>query len=222
MKLGVLSFVAALLAAPLAAQAADSPDRFAVTLRASVLDSFTYEVSRREEECVIRRSGSGGRELRFRSLRPARIQVTGGADGAVYRPSRVAARVTGTATGGSFTETRACRAAPIERTVGDCKPRGLTPRRIRAGFRRPGPDALVFRPASSGDVPLCGLDQSYPGGWLHLAPGRVDEDALLNGRSLRVVAGAAATRERMIASTRTVKITQRTTIRWTLTFRRLR
>jgi hypothetical protein len=220
MKLGFVSFFAALVAAPLAAQAAEPPARFAVTLRATVTDVFTYDVTRSEDECHIHRSGSGGRQLQLRSLRPARIQVSGGPEGAVYRPSRVAVRVTSRSGTGSFDETRICRGAPLGRLAGDCKA-PLKARGVRLGFFRAGPGALLFRRWSVGDVSLCGLDQSHPGGWLNLAPGRVDEDALLSGRSLRVVASGSATKEDVVTSTPTLKVTQKTTVRWTLTFRRL-
>jgi hypothetical protein len=220
MKLGFVSFFAALVAAPLAAQAAEPPARFAVTLRATVTDGFAYDVTRSEDECQVHRSGSGSRRLQLRSLRPTRLRISGGPDGAVYRPTRVAARIMGRSGTGSFDETRICRGAPLGRLTGDCKA-PLKARAVRPGFSRTGPGALLFRKWSVGDVSLCGLDQTYPGGWLHLAPGRVDEEALLSGRSLRVVASGSATKEDVVTSTPTLKITQKTTVRWTLTFRRL-
>lgn len=58
------------------------------------------------------------------------------------------------------------------------------------------------------------------GGGFDLALGRVDEEALLSGRSLRVVAAGSATKEDVVVSTPTITVTQRTTVRWTLTFRR--
>jgi hypothetical protein len=223
MKLGVLSFVAALLAAPLAAQAADSPARFAVTLRATVVDRFTYEFSRREGECLIQRSGSGGRELRLRSVRAARIQVIRGAGGLVYRPNRVTVQLTGRSTGGSFTEVRVCRAQPIERKHGDCGPNELSARVVRARFRRPSPNRIAFQSSPRPPASVCGLSRQFPllGAWLDLARGSIDEDALLNGRSLRVVARGVATREEAVPEYDALNVTRRSTVRWTLTFRRL-
>ena len=221
MKLGVAGFLAVLVAAPLAAQAAKSPARFSVTLRATIVDKFTYDSSRSEEECLIQRTGSGSREIRLRSVRATTIDVSGGAQGLVYRPSRLAVRLSGMDKGGTFFELRRCRAAPLERTMRDCDPRRLTPRRVHAAFTRPSAGRLAFRrSAARGGLRLCGLEQAYPGGWLHLAAGSVDEEALRNGRSLQVVAGGSATRELVVPDRQSVEITQRTTVRWTLTFRR--
>jgi hypothetical protein len=115
MRLAALGFLAALLAAPLAAQAAKPPGRFAVTL---------------------------------------------------------------------------------QKLAGKCNSVPGSVRRVAAGFR-PGRDAIVFRALapSRADVLACGLDrqQAALGGWLHLVAGRIDQDALLAGRSRRVVARAAGT-----------------------------
>jgi hypothetical protein len=62
------------------------------------LVSVTYSLVRVSEDCSIRRTGFGGRELRLRSPRATGIRVTRGAAGLVYRPSRLLARVTGRAT----------------------------------------------------------------------------------------------------------------------------
>jgi hypothetical protein len=221
MKLGVLSFVVVLLAAPLAAQAAESPARFAITLRAMVVDRIAYEATSAEDECRIHRNGFGVRALRLRSRRPTRIGVTGGPDGAVYRPRRVTARLTRGSGGGSFRETRLCRGAPLEAVTGACKSKRFPARRLRLAFRRTGADSLAFPGLSLGGIPACGLDQTFPGSWLDEAEGRVDEEALLDGRSLRVVARGATTKEDVLASTPTMKISRRTTVRWALTFRRL-
>ncbi|HET6641849.1 MAG TPA: hypothetical protein VFG93_01110 [Gaiellaceae bacterium] len=221
MKLALVSFFVALVAAPLAAQAAQSPARFALTLNATVVDHFTYSLVRVSEDCSIRRTGFGGRELRLRSPRATEIQVTRGPTGLVYRPGRVLARVTGVAPIGSFGEVKRCRAEPILKGSGDCKARTLEPRRLRVGFHS-GRGMLAFqKPAVPGDVQLCGLDQTYQGGWLQLAPGRVDANALLNGTALRVVAYGSAKREATVVSTPTLRVAQRTTVRWTLAFRRL-
>jgi hypothetical protein len=223
MKLGVLSFLAALLAAPLAAQAAESQARFAVTLQATIADKITYEMTRVEEECRVQLSGTSGQARTVRSVRRTRMEVGTTVGGVSYRPSWVAARSTGRTTVGSFEESRICRAAPIERRTGECEAKALTPRRLRARVQRPGPDRLAFRTAASAraEIRVCGLGQPYPGGWLDLAPGRVDENALLNGRSLRVVARGSVRKTVTLAATASVKISRRTTVRWTLIFRRL-
>jgi hypothetical protein len=220
MKLALVSFFVALVAAPLAAQAADSPARFAVTLNATVVDHFTYSLVRVSEDCSIRRTGFGARELRLHSPRATVIRVTRGAAGLVYRPSRVLARVTGRATIGSFGEVKRCRAEPILKASGDCKARTLEPRRVRAGFRLDRGTLAFQKPAAHNDVQICGLDPTYAGGWLELAPGRVSETALLNGTAARVVARGAARREKTVVDTPTLRVTQQTTVRWTLTFRR--
>jgi hypothetical protein len=114
-----------------------------------------------------------------------------------------------------------CRAEPILKASGNCKAKTLVPRRIRAAFRS-GRSAFAFQEsAASGDVEICGLDPIYPGGWLQLAPGRVNGNALLNGTAARAVARGAARHEAVIVNTPTLRVTQETTVHWTLTFRRL-
>lgn len=216
-------FAAAVLAAPLAGQAAQAPARFAVTLQGTIVDRLTYERTQVDEECTSRRTGDGGRELAVRSVRPTTIEVVRGASRPVYRPQRLdALRVVATNIAGSFLELRRCRFLPPERVTGTCERAPGPVRRLRARFRS-GPNTILFqRPAATeGDVTPCGLDRAVLGGWFHLVPGRIDHQALLNGRSLRVVARASGTREGTVAGDPTVKITQRTTVRWTLTFRRL-
>jgi hypothetical protein len=220
MKLAVVSFFAALLTAPLAARAADAPQRFAVTLRATVEDRVTYELNRSEAECRIKREGSGGRQLTLRTIRPTRIAVSGGATVA-YRPSRVGARVTGRANLGAYSETRVCRAAPIQRLTADCASRVLAPRGVRARFRRPARGAIAFASGGGGDVAVCGLEQQPAGGWLHLARGRIAERVLLGGGTRRVVARGAATREIVLVDEPAKNVRLRAIVRWTLTFRRL-
>jgi hypothetical protein len=196
MKLALVSFFVALVAAPLAAQAAEPPARFAVTLDGVVLDHFTYGTTRVTEDCSIRRAGFGGRELQLRGPQATAIQVTRGPTGLVHRPGWVLARVTGKATIGSFGDVKRCRAEPILKASGDCKARTLEPRRVQAGFRS-GRGALAFqKPSVPGGVQVCGLNQTYSGGWLELAPGRLSENALLNGTAVRVVARGAAKREK--------------------------
>jgi hypothetical protein len=220
MKLAVVSFFAALLTAPLAAQAADAPQRFAVTLRATVADRLTYEVTRSEGECRIGREGSGGRQLTLRTIRPTRIEVRRGVTVA-YRPSRVGARVTGRANLGAYSETRVCRAAPIRRLTADCESRVLRPRGVRARFSRPARGAIAFASGGRGDVAVCGLEQQYAGGWLHLARGGISERALLDGRARTVVARGSATKNIVLVNEPARKTRLRAVVRWTLTFRRL-
>jgi hypothetical protein len=59
------------------------------------------------------------------------------------------------------------------------------------------------------------------GAWLDLAQGSIGEDALLNGRSLRVIARGVATREEAQPEYDARNVRRRSTVRWTLTFRRL-
>ena len=220
MKLAIVSFVAALVAAPLAAQAA-APPTFAASLNATVVDRFTYAWTRVSQDCSIRRTGFGGRELLLRSPRATTVQVTRSGTVLRYRPSSVLARVTGRATSGSFGDVKRCRAEPILKASGECKAKTIVPRRTRAVFRS-GRSAFAFRePATPGDVEICGLDPTYPGGWLQLAPGRVNGNALVNGTAARAVARGSARREATIVDTPALRVTQQTTVRWTMTFRRL-
>jgi hypothetical protein len=223
MRLAASGFLAALLLAPLAAQAAQPPARFAVTLQGTVVDRLTYERTAVDDECTTTRSGEGGRELAIRSLRPTTVEVRRGASGAVYRPMRIGRlRVTTTTLPGSFLELRRCRFLPPERLSGRCDRAVRTVRRLQTGFRRARNAILFRRPATAGpDLLACGLDRPLAGGWVDLVRGRIDEDALLSGRSLRVVARASGTRENPITGDPTLTATQRTAVRWTLVFRRL-
>lgn len=221
MKLAIVSFVAALVAAPLAAQAAAPPPRFAATLNATVVDHFTYAWTRVSEDCSIRRTGFGGRELQLRSPRATALQVTRSSAGLRYRPSWVLARVSGRTRTGAFGEVKRCRAEPILKASGDCKAKTLVPRRVRAGFRSSRSAFAFQEPTAPGDVEICGLEPTYPGGWLQLAPGRVNGDALLNGTAARAVARGSARHEATLVNTPTLRVTQQTTVRWTLAFRRL-
>jgi hypothetical protein len=223
MRLAALGFLAALLAGPLGAQAAQAPARFSVTLQGTIVDRLTYERTTVDEECTSHRTGDGGRLVSIQSFRPTAVEVTRGSAGIVYRPSRIAAlQVGATRLAGSFTELRRCRFLPPERVRGSCPRAGISIRLMRADFRS-RPNAIAFRrPRSSrSDVTSCGLSQSFPGGWLHLAAGRIDSDALLGGRSRRVIVRASGTRETILAADPTLQATERTTVRWTLTFRRL-
>jgi hypothetical protein len=218
MKLGVLSFVAAMLAAPLAAQASDT-QTFAVTLRGSIVDRFSYEYSESDGDCTITRSGTDGRSLVVRSIRPARIRVARAAGGVAYRPSRLNVRLTGTSLRGSATEIRRCRAAPLERVQRDCAPKTLPRRGARARFFRPSANRLAFRTATGPSLDLCGVEgHAVHSSWLDLAEGALDEQSLFTGRVRRVVVRGAVTRESHDAD---LNLTTGTMVRWTLTFRRL-
>jgi hypothetical protein len=92
---------------------------------------------------------------------------------------------------------------------------------MRAGFQRARNAIRFRRPGESRDLRPCGLDRAISGGWLNLVSGRIDEAALLTGRSLRVVARASGARESTNAVEPTLQVTQQTTVRWTLVFRRL-
>jgi hypothetical protein len=225
MKLGVLSFLAALVAAvPFAAEAADSSARFAVTVRATILERFTYSLTQSDGECRIARDGSGVTELEVRSIRPARVQVSGGSDAVVYRPSRLPVRLAGRS-GGSFEEVRMCRGAPIQRSHRDCLAERLSPRVLRARFHRPRQTRIAFRrtPRSTEPVRLCGLGRrALLRAWLDLAQGSVNEDALLNGRSVRVLVRGSALREQPVLNESALNVRWRARVSWTLTFRRLR
>ena len=221
MKLAV-SFLAALAVAPLAAQAAQPPFRYAVTLRATVVDQATYILTRAEEECLIRREGAGSREASFRSSRPTTISVD---SRVIYRPARmIAVRVSGTSGGGSFSETRRCRAEPIRTLIGDCRVRRtIRPAAGRPGFRRPRRNAIAFRaapPTLRGTFLACGLDQPFPAGWLDSVPGTINERALLRGAALVRARGVTPAAVRFLQDP-LVQTELRTTVRWTLTFRRL-
>jgi hypothetical protein len=224
MRLAALGVLAALLIAPLAAQAAQQPARFAVTLHGKVVDTLSYErIVTGVEECSVQRTGEGGRELAIRSLRPTTIEVARGASRVVYQPARVGAlRVAATRLAGSYTEFRRCRFLPPEKLTGRCDRAAGPVRRVRARFTS-GRSALRFLRAAQRrrDVTACGLGLSLPGGWLDGFPGRIDENALLTGRSLRVVARGSGTRKRTADGDPLFKRTQQTTVRWTLTFRRL-
>jgi hypothetical protein len=223
MRLAALGLLTALVAGPLAAQAAQQPARFAVTLQGNIVDSLTYERMVIVEECSAQRTGQGGRELAIKSVRPTIVEVSGGASRVVYRPAQLGAlRVTSTRLAGSYTEIRRCRFLPPEKLTVQCERASGPVRRLRAGFRG-GRNSIQFgRRAPGRDVTVCGLGQSLSGGWLDEALGRIDPYALLAGRSQRVFARASVTLERTLNGGPLLQRTQRTTVRWTLTFRRLR
>jgi hypothetical protein len=222
MRFAALAVPAALLLAPLAAQAAQPPARFAVTLTGTVVDRVTYSRTVVDEECTSTRTGEGGRELASRSLRPTVIAVSRQGSRTVYRPARVGPlRVAAATLAGGFSELRRCRFLPPERVNGTCGRAVGTVRRMRAGFQRARNAIRFRRPGASRDLRPCGLDRAISGGWLNLVSGRIDEAALLTGRSLHVVARASGARESTNAVEPTLQVTQQTTVRWTLVLRRV-
>lgn len=225
MKLVVLSFLAVLAAAPLAGQAAQAPARYSVTLNGRIVESYSYNRTTREFDCQINRFGSVSRTTEIRSVRPTVLQVVRERGRATYRPAILRAlRLTATTGGSNWIERRVCRAQPIETRNGTCAPIQARPRTNRAQIAWGGPNRIVFRPDSTrlADVQLCGLDQSVrSSGRLSVAPGRVDEEALLLGRSRRVIARASVTRDGNLDSNPQTVIGENLEVRWTLTFRRI-
>lgn len=226
MKLAVLSFLAALVAAPLAAQAAAPPARYAVTLSGRVVGTYSYVRTSRENECFISRMGQERRELVFRSLRATTMEISRVRNRADYRPTTLArVRVNGTVGGRSWFESRRCRGGPVERSEGTCQPIQQRARLLRLRFRWAGVNRIWFRPpaARGPNVILCGITRGLPmRGWLNEAIGRVDEDALLAGRSLRVQGRGEVRRQGNAIEEQELTVGEELTVRWTLTFRRLR
>jgi hypothetical protein len=219
MRLAAVSFLAALVAAPLAAQAAQPSTIWAVTLSGTVTDSFEYTQARVEDRCRISRTGTSGRRLVFRSARATRIQVARGEPVASYRPSRLrAVRITGGNTGGSVTESKLCPGAPLEIKKIDCRATRAAPRLMRLGFRARR-TTITFPPARS-TASVCGLAELQAGGWLHIATAPASHNALVAGRSRRVFVRGTATEEVRNPGP-PVEIVRGTTVRWTLTFRRV-
>ncbi len=223
MTLGVLLSAALVLAAPLAAGAASPSVRYSVTLNGTIVDAVSYDQTRQAgEECRVQREGTGRRSLVAKTLRPVTIAVSRSGKRVVYRPSRLAVRLTGTAGKGSYDEKRVCRAAPVVRKHADCRAERLAARRLRTAFRRPSRNRIAFAASPQTEqVGACGLDRLVAGGWLDHALGRVDEAALLNGRARRVLARGSSTTTALIGDPLGGKISRRSTVRWTLTFRRL-
>jgi hypothetical protein len=220
MRLAVVSFFAALVAAPLAAQAAQPPATWAVTLRGTVTDSFEYSEGRIEGRCRIRRVGTSGRQLLLQSARATRVQVARGEPVASYRPSRLrAVRITGGNTGGLVTQTKLCPGEPLETTKTQCRATRAAPRLVRVGFRARRTTITVNRPSRS-NVSVCGLAAPQAGGWLHIATAPASHDALVAGRSRRVFVRGTANEETRSPGP-PLEITRKTTVRWTLTFRRV-
>jgi hypothetical protein len=220
-----MTFLAALAAAPLAAQAAPAPARYAVSLNGRVTASYSWAWTQGERDCSRVKMGQERRELIFRSRRPSTIRVGRIRSHADYRLPEIARTdVTGTVGGRSWIQTLRCPGGPVERTEGSCPPLEQTPRLMRLRFRWAGANRIWFRPptAAGKGIAFCGLARSLPQhGWLNLAIGRVDEQALLSGRA-RVVARGEYRSQSNVFEERDLVMGETLTVRWTLTFRRLR
>lgn len=216
MKLALVSFLAALAIAPLAAQAAGT--RYAVTLQATVEEQTSYaQTTTENEDCTSTTGGSDGRQLRVRTVRAARV-------GAIRGTVRVA--VSGTDLGGKWSQLRRCRFEPPERLSGLCRAANVGPIVSTVSFRRTAPNRVAVGAASDPRLsaePLCGLpDRVELGRWFDLTVGKIAERRLRAGDP-RVVATGTAQRERLVTTSgsQTLKVAQKLTIRWTLTFRRI-
>ena len=223
MKFAAGGFFAMLVLAPFAAGAAQPPARFAATLQGTIVDELEYVQTTVTEDCRSGRAGHGGRRLEVRSLRPTAIVVRRGKGGPVYRPPRlIGLRVVATTLAGGFSELRSCRFLPPEKLTGRCGRSSGAVRRLNAEFRR-GRNAVRFQPLGATEAATaCGLDRTIPAGWLDVVAGRIDEKALMSGRARRVLARASTIRRRSIGDGPALDVKQRTTVRWTLTFRRVR
>lgn len=223
MRLALVSSLAALVVAPLAAQAAQPPTRWAVTLTGRVTESYSYSRVLREPECVISRMGSAKRELVVRSVRATTISVREAGTRVVYRPSAVARVSVRTVPGqGWWSELRRCRGNQLEKRSGTCPARPPSSRVVSASFRRWGTNRIAFLPRPARPVDLCGAGRSVtPDAWLHVAPGRADEVALARGSRLRVTARAATTRDGNIVEEPEFTVGENLRVAWTLRFRRL-
>ena len=226
MKLAVLGFLAALVALPLAAEAAQPPTRWAVTLSGRVVETYNYGTAGRDAECIVRRFGKTTREWRVTSTGPTVVSVQRSSSHARYRPGQLfRVRLTRSSGKGSWTEMRQCLGEEIRTEAGTCTREvtaGTGAARVRMGRREP--DCLP--PSLNGRVALrlCGFDRGVtsPDSWLSVAPGRVDEEVLLAGSRRRVVARADVSRDAMLPfEPPSGSMTQHLRVVWTLLFRRL-
>ena len=225
MKLAVLGFLAALVALPLAAEAAQPPTRWAVTLSGRVVETYNYGTAGRDAECIVRRFGKTTREWRVTSTGPTVVSVQRSSSHARYRPGQLfRVRLTRSSGKGSWTETRQCLGEEIRTEAGMCTPRSQQGR-ARPAFGWAGANRIAFRRRSTGAaLRLCGFDRGVtsPDSWLSVAPGRVDEEVLLAGSRRRVVARADVSRDAMLPfEPPSGSMTQNLRVVWTLLFRRL-
>ncbi len=225
MRLAVVGFLCALIALPLAAQAAEPPTRWAVTLSGRVVEEYSYGHTWREPECTLRRSGTTTRGWQVTSTRPTVVTVRRWSSRARYRPARLfPVRVTTSAGKGSWMEMRQCLGEDVQTGSGSCK---ATTKRgsVRPAFAWGGANRIAFRrrPAAT-PLRLCGFDWTVASkdSWLNIAPGRVDEEVLLAGSRRRVVARADVSRVTMLPFNAPPGSTQQDLrVIWTLQFRRL-
>jgi len=215
MKLAALGFLAALVAAPLAAQAASSPV-YSVTLQATVRDEVTYtQTTTVPEDCTINRTGSGGLALQIRSRAVTTARALRG---------NLRLRVGGATLPGTFSELRRCRFQPPERLRGSCVGIRLPTVVANGTFVRAGRNRVAFTPANAlaAQTRLCGVSgDTVLNGGQQRAVGSVNEAALRAGRS-RVVATGTLTRDVTGAAPNdpTVKLTEHISVRWRLVFTR--
>ena len=215
MKRAALSFLAVLLAVPLAAQAASSPS-YVVVLQATVRDEVTYTQATTEpEDCTVNRTGSGGLALQIRSRAVTTARALRG---------KLRLRVGGTTLPGAFSELRRCRFQPPERLRGSCAGIQLPTVLASGTFARAGRNKVAFTPANAlaAQTRLCGLSgYTVLNGGQQRAVGSVNEAALRAGRS-RVVATGTLTRDVTgpAPNDPTVKLTEHISVRWRLVFTR--
>ena len=225
MRLVVLGFLGALVALPFAAEAAQPPTRWAVTLSGRVVETYNYGTAARDAECIVRRSGKTTREWRVTSIRPTTVSVQRSSSHARYRPGRLwRVRVTRAAGKGSWTEMRQCLGEEIVTDSGTCNASSQQGR-AQPAFAWAGANRIAFR-RRSGVAPLrlCGFDRAVTSSdsWLSAALGRVDEEVLLAGSRRRVVARADVSRDAMLPfEPPSGSMTQNLRVVWTLLFRRL-
>lgn len=226
MRLAVLGFLAALVALPFAAEAAQPATRWAVTLSGRVVETYNYGNANRTAECTVRRFGKTTREWRVASIAPTVVSVRPSSSHASYQPGQLfRVRITRSAGKGLWTEMRQCLGEEILTDSGTCS--GSSQRgTVRPAFGWAGANRIAFRRRSV-SVPLrmCGFDwtSSSPDSWLSVAPGRVDEEVLLAGSRRTVVARADVTRDTMSLPFEPPLGTMQHKLRvvWTLLFRRL-
>jgi hypothetical protein len=224
MRLAVLGFLAALVAIPLAANAAEQPTRWAVTLSGRVVEEYSYGKSDRLAECAVSRWGTTTREWRVASMRPTVVSVTRGNSRARYRPARLfRVRLTTSVRRGSWMEMRQCLGETVT-TSGRCDAK--TQRTAtRPTFAWGGANRIVFHRRPGGaPIRLCGFNWTVPAtdAWLSVAPGRVDEEVLIAGSRRLLVARADVSRDTMRPFNPPPGTTQqKLRVVWTLRFRRL-
>jgi hypothetical protein len=225
MRLAVLGFLPALVALPLAAEAAQPPTHWAVTLSGRVVETYSYGTAHRTAECTVQRFGKRTREWRVVSTRPTVVSVERWSSRARYRPGQLSrVRVTRSAGKGSWREMRQCLGEEILTNSGTCSASSQQGR-TRPAFGWAGANRIAFRRRAGGaSLRLCGFDRTVtsPDSWLSVAPGRVDEEVLLAGTRGRVVARAEVLRDAMLPFEPPLgSMTQNLHVVWTLLFRRL-